>query len=197
MTLWNGISIAAKPTGELIALAKLKSRLRVDMDDDDGLLADFLKGAIARIDGPAGIGYALMEQTWRKSMDCFPWCITLPGAPIKSVTSIKYLDSAGTEQTLPATDYRVDLDCEPVRIEPAYGLSWPSTRHVIGAVKVDYVLGEADAGNVLPDLVDAVCLIVAHRYENREAVVTDSAAHELPLGVQWIFNEHSRGHVTA
>lgn len=195
--MWTGVSVVTKPTGELITLPKLKARLRIDVTDDDALLADLLKGAIARVDGPNGIGYALMGQTWRKSMDCFPACIILPGAPIKSVTSITYVDPDGITQTLAAADYRVDMDREPVRIVPAYGISWPSTRDVIGAVKVDYNLGDADAANVQQDLIDAVCLIVAHRYENREAVILGEGAQELPLGAKWILDEHRRGHVAA
>ncbi|NGO51618.1 head-tail connector protein [Allomesorhizobium camelthorni] len=194
--MWTGVSVVTRPTGELITLARLKARLRIDHNDDDGLLADLIKGAIARVDGPSGIGCALMEQTWRKSMDCFPCVIILPGAPIKSIAAITYVDAEGATQTLDSADYRFDLDSEPVRIAPAYGTAWPSTRHVIGAVKIDYRLGETEAANVEQDLIDAVCLIVAHRYENREAVVAESA-HELPLGVEWILNEHARGHVAS
>jgi uncharacterized phiE125 gp8 family phage protein len=195
--MWKGISVVTRPTGELVSLEKLKLRLRIDTLDDDGLLPDLLNGAIARIDGPNGIGYAMMEQTWRKSMDCFPCHILVPGAPIKGITSITYVDTSGVTQTLAAADYRFDLDSEPVRIEPAFGTSWPATRHVIGAVKVDYSLGETDAAKVDPDLIDAVCLIVAHRYENREAVIVGDSVQTLPLGVQWILNEHSRAHVAA
>ncbi|EHK56824.1 head-tail connector protein [Allomesorhizobium alhagi] len=194
--MWTGISVIIRPTGELITLARLKARLRIDHSDDDDLLAELLKGAVARVEGPSGIGYALMEQTWRKSMDCFPCVIILPGAPIKSVTAITYVDTDGATQTLDSADYRIDVDSEPARIVPAYGTAWPSARHVIGAVKIDYRLGETDAANVEQDLIDAVCLIVAHRYENREAVLNETA-HELPLGVQWILDEHVRGHVAA
>ncbi|NMG39891.1 hypothetical protein GRZ55_11615 [Chelativorans sp. ZYF759] len=195
--MWNGVSIVQKPTGELLTLAKLKSRLRVDHDDDDDLLTDLLKGAIARIDGPNGIGFAMMEQAWRKSMDAFPHTIILPGAPIKSVTSITYVDPAGEQQTLDHDAYRVDVDCEPVRIVPAVGKFWPATHHVIGAVKVNYVLGEVDAANVAPDLIDAVCLLVGHRYENREAVNVGNIVSEFPLGFEAIVAEHRRGKVLA
>ncbi|MBB4185829.1 putative phiE125 gp8 family phage protein [Sinorhizobium terangae] len=194
--MWSGVSVSTKPGGELISIAKLKSRLRIDVADDDEMLGDMLKGAIARIDGPNGIGVAMLKQTWRKSMDCFPSCIMLPGAPIKGVTSITYVNNDGVTQTLAADKYRVDLNKEPVRVEPAYGLSWPSSRDVIGAVTVEYEVGENSAADVHADLIDAVCLIVGHRYANREAVSED-AAHALPLGVEWILQEHVRCHVTA
>ncbi|BCH32633.1 hypothetical protein MesoLjLc_45630 [Mesorhizobium sp. L-8-10] len=194
--MWHGVSVVAKPTAELVTLAKLKARLVVDHDDDNDLLGDLLKAAIARVDGPFGIGYALMEQTWRKTMDCFPRCILLPGAPIKSVTSITYVDDAGMTQTLDPASYRAVTTVEPASIEPAYGTSWPSTRDVTGAVTVEYKIGETDPTNVPPDLVTAVCMIVAHWYGVRGAVAAGDLK-EVPMGAQWILDEHARGRVAA
>ncbi|WEX07375.1 head-tail connector protein [Chelativorans sp. AA-79] len=194
--MWHGVTVVEKPTGELIPLAMLKQRLRIDVPDDDQLLPELLKGAVARIDGPNGIGVAMMQQTWRKTMDCFPCKILLPGAPITQVISIKYIDDSGAEQTLPPSAYRANVDVEPAVVEPAFGGSWPSVRNITGALKVDYQLGVTDAADVPADLIDAVCLLVAHRYENREAVA-DGGLAELPLGVTAILNEHSRSHVAA
>lgn len=195
--MWKGVSVVVKPAGELITLAKLRARLRITVDAEDELLADYLKGAIARIDGPSGIGYALLEQSWRKSMDCFPSCILLPGAPIKSVTAITYIDVNGDEQTVDPADYHVDLDSEPVRIEPSFGKSWPASRDMHGAVKVDYVLGESDPDDVAPDLIDAVCLLVGHRYENREAAAIGVSVQALPLSFDSIVAEYRRGTVAS
>ena len=194
--MWHGVSVVGKPTGELIALTKLKQRLRIDHNDDDDLLGDLLKQAIARVDGPSGIGVAMMKQTWRKSLDRFPTCILLPGAPVKQVTKISYIDAAGVTQELAPTAYRCDVTSEPARVEVAYGTSWPSTRDIIGAVSIEYELGEADAADVPPDLVSAVCMIVAHWHLTRGAVA-DGNLKEVPLGAQWILDEHSRGRVAA
>lgn len=195
--MWEGVSVAAKPAALLpITVARLKTRLRIDDTAEDAEITAWLNGAISMIDGPNGIGYAMMTQSWQKSMDCFPSTIVLPGAPIKSVTSITYIDTAGTEQTLDSADYRVDLTREPVRITPAYGTAWPSTRDVTGAVVVEYVVGEADSADVPADLVDAVTLIAGHRFRNREAVA-NSSLKELPLGVQNILDRHRRSWVAA
>lgn len=194
--MWTGVQVITKPADLPVSLADTKGRLEVDSSDWDAKITSMIKGAVARIDGPSGIGYALMVQTWRKTFDCFPAMIKLPGAPIKSVTSIKYLDAAGVEQTLDAADYRADFSGEPARIVPAIGKAWPATSPTIGAVWVDYVLGEADADDVLADLIDAVYLTVGHRFENRTAVVMGQSS-ELPLGVRSILVEHNRVAVTA
>lgn len=195
--MWHGVTVKTKPVGSVITVEKLKARLRVDHADEDVLLADLLKGAVARIDGPSGIGFAMMGQTWRKSLDCFPYCtILLPGAPVKSIAAVTYLDVNGDEQTVDPADYRLDVDAEPARLEPAFGKSWPASRFVKGAVKIDYVLGENDAADVPADLIDAVCLLVAHRYENREAVA-EGAMSAVPLGFESIVREYQRGAVAA
>jgi uncharacterized phiE125 gp8 family phage protein len=198
--MWQGVSVVTKPASLPVDVATVKARTRIDHADDDTLVAALIAQAVARIDGPNGIGVGMVEQTWRKSLDRFPLhgraCILLPGWPIKSVSSITYVDLAGTTQTMPAEDYRVDLDAEPVRIEPVYGGSWPGTRDVIGAVKVDYVVGEADAADMEPALVAAVCLLVAHWYEHRETA-SPEAMSEIPHGFEVLVAEHRRCHAGA
>jgi len=198
---WNRVTVVTKPSVLPVTLDQVKDRLRIDTDADDALLIGLIKGAIARIDGPAGIGYALMEQTWRLSLDEFPGnyngTIVLPGAPVKSVTSVNYVDSAGANQTVATADWRLDIRTEPVRLEPEYGTAWPGTRDINGAVWVDYVLGEANAEDVPDDLTDAICLLVGHRYENREVGVTGTIFTKLPLGAEWIMQEYRRNVVTA
>lgn len=198
--MWHGVSVAAGSTVAVIDLPLLKQRLSIDFSDDDVVLISLLAGATAAIDGPNGIGIAMMQQTWRKAMDAFPGssgCILLPGAPVKSVATVTYMDANGVDQTMEAGDYRVDVSMEPARVEPAFGKSWPATRRGAGAVKVSYVLGETDQAKVPSSLVDAVCMIVSHRYHNREAAVVGRSVAALPLGVEWILNEHRRGHVAA
>lgn len=194
--MWGGVTVVEKPAQKPVSVAQLKQWLRIDHSDDDQLLAPMLEGAIAKIDGPDGIGYAMMRQTWRKSMDAFPPCILLPGAPVKGIATVRYLDSAGVEQTLPEAAYRLDKDSEPARLVPAPGTTWPPTLRTIGAVKVDYRLGEEAAADVQPALVDAICLIVGHRFKHREAA-SDQTAESLPFGVEWILAAHSRCTVAA
>ncbi|KQR27211.1 hypothetical protein ASF91_19525 [Rhizobium sp. Leaf155] len=194
--MWDGVSVVTRPTAELIPLATLKQWLSIEHSDDDALLEQMLRGAIARIDGPQGIGYAMMRQTWRKSKDFFPSCFLLPGAPVKKIVSVNYVDPSGATKTLPEDHYRLDADSEPARLSPAIGKSWPAAARVDGAVKVEYLLGEDSADNVAADLIDAVCMIVGHRYRNREAGSSDKI-ETLPLGVEWILNEHARCHVAA
>jgi uncharacterized phiE125 gp8 family phage protein len=193
--MWRGITIKVRPSAKPVTIARVKEWLRVDHSSDDDLIQEMIDGAIARIDGPSGIGLALMTQTWQKTFDCFPAVIRLPGWPIKSVSSITYLDQAGALQTLSPSLYSVDLENEPVRIIPALNGTWPMTQAVMGSVKVAFVLGEDDPINIPADLKTAIYMLTAYRYEHREAA--GDAVSELPLGVSHILANYNRCAVAA
>jgi len=186
--MWRNVKVKTKPTLDPVSLAELKARIRVDSSDDDTVISAYLRGAVARIDGPAGIGYALMSQTWEYTLDAFPSVIYLPGAPVVSVTSIKYYDVDNVLQTLDSADYRLDIGTDCARIESVD--SWPGIYTRFGAVIVEYVLGVADSVDLPADLVDAVCLMVAHRCEERQ--ITGMPQTATPFGYESIINEYKR-----
>lgn len=69
--------------------------------------------------------------------------------PLQSVISITYTDNDGVEQTLAASQYRVDAISRPARVEPAYGVVWPSSLDQMNAVKIRFVAGYG-AASVVP-----------------------------------------------
>lgn len=196
MTQWNAVKVATAPSVMAVSVAEAKAWLRVDHADEDSVIETLVRAAMARIDGPHGIGWGMMAQTWALSLDGFIDTILLPGAPVKSVTSITYLDTDGTSQTVDSGNYRVDLSRDQPRVTPAYGLSWPVARAVNGAVTVTYVVGESSEVNVPADLKTAVLLLAANYYQNREAA-TESGMAALPFGVEFLIRDYRRMMVTA
>lgn len=187
--MWRRVKVKTKPTALPISIPALKARMRVDFSDEDTVIAGYLSGAIASIDGPSGIGYAMMEQTWELAVDRFVRVIALPGAPVKSITSIKYYDKDNTFQTLDPAEYTLFVGGDVAIVEPVN--SWPSTHNRVGAVVIEYVLGESDAANVPASLIDAIALLVAHRYEFRQPVVFGSTS-ELPYGTESLISDYRR-----
>jgi uncharacterized phiE125 gp8 family phage protein len=99
------------------------------------------------------------------------------------VTSIKYIDTAGTEQTLAASEYTVDGASEPGRIVPAYNVSWPSTRGHINDVTVRFVAGYT--GSAMPQSIhSAMLLIVGELFERREHGIVGSTITSVPFSAQ-------------
>jgi len=109
------------------------------------------------------------------------WDYPPPLPPLQSVTSIKYLDTAGDEQTLDSAAYRVDIYSHPARITPAYGYTWPALRDVINAITIEFVTGYGDEVTDVPeDLRHAIRLLAAHYFDERSATSTE-APKTVPL----------------
>lgn len=96
-------------------------------------------------------GRALVEQTYRLTLDRFAGAILLEKPPILTVVHVKFYDQAGVQQTLHPDDYLLDAESEPGYVLPAPGRSWPATQARVNAVEVAYTCGYgADDANV-PD----------------------------------------------
>ncbi|MDX0413916.1 hypothetical protein GOC69_24220 [Sinorhizobium medicae] len=189
MNEWTRLVRTVAPAGPAVTVAEAKRHLRVFHDDDDADIAAMVAAAEAFIEGPNGIGIALLSQTWRLSLDYFPCEIVVPLGPVTGVTSVTYRDEAGVEQSV--TGLRYDLDQQPLRIWSARDTSWPSVACEPGVVKVTFVCGH----QTLPqDLRWALLLLVGHFHENREAVA-DGGLSELPLGVASILERYRVGRV--
>lgn len=187
---WARLVRVTAPAALALALPAAKAQVgAVEFDDDDARISDAIAAAIAHVDGPNGLGLAMINQTWRLSLDRWPPCIEIPLTPVSSVTSIKYRDPADVEQTLDPALYALDLDQQPVRIVPAVGVTWPTPRLRPGAIKIEFVAGYgATEADVPADLRQALKLLVSHFYANTDAV--GQKLEVLPLGVEAVFDRY-------
>lgn len=158
------IPVATEPV--TLAEARLQVRLTADDGtDEDALLTAWITAA--RELAEQYTGRALAPQTLEGALDSFPSCAEgfgLPMPPVTAITSIKYTDTAGVEQTLATDQYTLSTYGDSRSVTPAYGVSWPSTQAIANAVRVRFVAGYAQT----PEAVRAaILLMVAWLYENR------------------------------
>ena len=184
-----GLALITGPVSDPVTVIEAKSHLRETSADNDGLIAGYILAA--RQAAEDFTRRKLFTQTWDFSIDG-DWPrekvngvqrqrIVLPLPPLQSVTSVKYYDSAGTLQTMAADQYRVDPTSYEGRIEPAYGVVWPTVRDQMSTIVVRMVVGYSS----LPEPVrQSILLTVGHFYANRESVVTGTIATELPQAAQ-------------
>lgn len=178
-----GLVLSAAPASEPVTTAEAKSHLRVDDSDSDTLIDTYVAAARAAVE--AFTKRALFTQTWVYRIDyAFPTQIRLPIGPVQSISSIVYVADDGTSTTLATSDYRTALNGETGVIEPAWGKTWPSARTVLDAIAVTFIAGESDTANIPKAIRHALLMLVAHYYENREAVLVGQSANEIPLGVK-------------
>lgn len=172
MDVYN-FTLKTAPAIEPITLAEARKWLRGPESEDDDLIDRLIRGRREAMERNEGL--ALITQTWTLRFDRFPHCgeIQIKKRPVQSITSIKYLDQAGAQQTLtPIVDYQVDTYSFIARIFPAYQKSWPLTQCVVNAVEIEFKAGYGDNLDDVPqDLKDALLLRIADKYENREEML--------------------------
>jgi len=80
---------------------------------------------------------------------------------VQSITSLKYIDTDGAEQTIDAADYVLDNFASPGWVLPTYDTSWPDTRAVANAVRLQIVCGYGDAGSDVPEPIRHAIVLIA------------------------------------
>jgi len=192
------LQLVIPPAGEPVTLLEAKQHLRVDVDDDDALIGSLI--AAARQAAETITGRQLMTARWKLVLDAFPGAtfahagtgatfslpahaVLLAKCPVQSVISIEYLDMNGTLQTMHAEDYVLDAACEPARLSPAFGKSWPPTLPQIGAITVTFDAGYGLASAVPEGIKSWIKLRVGSLYGHREevSVLTRGRIDPLPF----------------
>jgi uncharacterized phiE125 gp8 family phage protein len=167
------------PAALAVSVSLAKQQCRVTHDHEDEFLEHLVNVATDKV--LSMTRYACIAQTWQLTLDRFPGIdqITLPFAPLASVTSIKYDDEDGAEQTHAASNYSVETGLWPGRVRLKSTKEWPGLNSDINAVRVLYVVGHASAADVPNELKQAILMAVGHFYRNREDVITGTIASQL------------------
>lgn len=157
-------------TVEPLSVEQAKRHLREDVADPyvDEAIADMITAA--RMDAEHRLQRTLITTEWRLTLDAFPCdsVIRLPMGRTLLVYSVKYVDEAGTLQTVAPERYLVDYTGDTARITPAHGLRWPGTRVQPGAVQVQYTAGYgATAASVPAPIVSWIKLALTDLYGQR------------------------------
>lgn len=165
---------------------------------DRGDLGDHMRGSTGALDiashygviiGSATAFYerhtntSLITRTLRLALDAFPDTIYLPRGPVQSVTSVKYLDADGQQQTLDPSLYHLDAAHQPARLTPAHDTTWPEARNLHGSVTVDYLAGYGDEVPSIPDDVRAALLMLATHFSDNQGATSTLTIKEVPLAV--------------
>jgi len=189
----------------------VKSFCRISIPDDDGLLGAIITRA--RHYAEEVTGRALLPQRWKLTLQNWPgrdWTnmtsgvgysnvdayyrynfIALPqAAPLIAVDTFTYLDTAHLKYSLATpVDYLVDSDREPGRVVLPYGQVWPTrVLDTASPIQITYRAGYLDASQIPPPIIQAMLMLVAHWYENREAMVVGRTA-QIATEIRWAPDE--------
>lgn len=185
------LSLVTAPADEPLSLEEAKEHLRVSVTDEDELIRALVIAARERAEQETR--RALVTQTWEATGRFFPNVVRLPKPPLRSVTHVKYFDTANVEQTLDAsTFYKVSApagpQAEPGRISLRYGQVWPSAYAEDDVITVRFVAGYGDAEDVPWTIKQGMLLAIGHWYANRETVVVGTIVADLPMASKQLWS---------
>ncbi len=185
-----GLVVTTPASEEPISVLEAKAFLRIDpsVTEFDDLVSSLVEASTE----------LLQEQIWRQlvtatltwTLDRFPRSafepLWVPRPPLQSVSTIQYIDTAGSLQTWSSAEYKVDVSEEPGRILPAYGYDWPETRAEMEAVTITFVAGYGLAAAVPSRAKVALKQLVMRAFDFREPL-TVGQVMEVP-GLKHVVN---------
>jgi len=165
-----------------------------DSDTDSAYITAIIKAARLHLEKSTGL--SLVNQSLKATWDRLPRGseIDLPRSPLASITSVKYLDTAGAEQTFSSSAYSAkDVACAGafgrLALKPDY--DWPELGDYRGAFYVTFVAGYGAAATDIPaDLRLAVLWLAAWWYESRLPVNVGNIVNELPHHLNALIESH-------
>ena len=150
---------------EVVTLASLKLHLKVSSTTENDLLTSYIVACREYVE--KYLNRALVKQTVTMVLDTFPTVnyINLRLTPIISLTSLKYyIDEVETS----FTDVTIDTVSKPSRLNLTLDNSFPSVDNIRSVIKVVYVAGYSDVVNCPDVYKNAIMLMAADMYANRE-----------------------------
>lgn len=182
----------------LMDLQTAKVHLRI-LDDDsfDVEIDDLVLSVTAQLDvddaGQGGLAFPLGLQVWGMFQAKFPaGQIDLPFSGIEKITSVKYWDTAGQQQTLAADQYILAGSGGARCLVPLSGVYWPSVADRPDAVEITFEAGHATMELVPNDIKRAAKLLIGHYFENHSEVVVGTVSVKIQAGVDSLLQRYRR-----
>lgn len=170
------------PTIEPVSVSELRDHLRLDDHTESGMLSGFITAARTHLENIAW--RAFISQTWDVYFDAFEAKMVVPRPPLSSITSITYVDTAGSTQTLSTSIYEAGIENELGHVRLQYNQTWPTTRGHSDDIRVRAVCGYGAASSSVPQPIrQAILLLAGYWYSQRETASNESLS-KVPYAVE-------------
>ncbi len=165
-----GLTQTSAPAVEPLSTAEAKKHLKVEFADEDTLIDSLI--VAARIMAEAYTVRQLITATYTLTLRDFPGGfgkIDLSPTPLGSVSSITYLDTSGTSQTLATSVYEAVTDDVSAKVVLKPSQVWPSVQSgKYETVTVTFTAGYGAAGSNVPESArTGMLLLIGDFYHNR------------------------------
>ncbi|MEM8663858.1 MAG: head-tail connector protein [Pseudomonadota bacterium] len=173
--------LVSAPQAEPVTRDEAKAHARIDGSAEDAQVDALIKAARTEVENRTG--RALMAQGWRIVRDGVPagGVVRLAPAPVISVDAVTVYAADGTPEVVPASEYQADLASAPGRLKFAAGRVWGA--RAMNGLEVDITCGYGAAADVPAPLKQAILMLVAYWFEQREAAAVGGVAGPVANGL--------------
>ena len=147
-----------------MTLAEAKTQLRERSTDYDAEIMNLITEGRVYVEKMSG--RALVTQTRAMYLNGLYDSITIPHAPLQSVSSISYQDDNNATQTLSSSLYTVDAKSQPGVVARAYNQTYPSVYDDLNVVTITFVCGYGTREDVPDSYKAAIKLYVQWRFDH-------------------------------
>lgn len=160
--MWYPLTVTVAPAAEPVTVAEAKAQCRIDGSDEDAQIGALIAAAREYVESYTGT--ALVTRTVTVKCDHFADFKMVPALPLRSVSSIAYVDEAGATHTLSADVYEVRSDGLEASIVLKPEKAWPTIQKG-SRITVTASIGYSP---VPPSVKHAILLILGDWYRSRE-----------------------------
>ena len=120
----------------------------------------------------------LINQTWTQFFDRFTDPLELRWPPLNSITSVKYTDTDGDQQTVSTDVYEAGENFGVGIVRRKFEQEWPTdVRLHPDSIEVAFVAGYGTAGSDVPSGIrHAIKIMVADMWQHPESIVLGTIA---------------------
>jgi uncharacterized phiE125 gp8 family phage protein len=181
-----GLTLVTAPTVEPITWEEALDHLKQPSTDDRELVQSQIRACREHIEGYTG--RQICTATYDYSIDKFSvGALYIPRPPLQSITSVKYIDTDGDEQTVDSSvyDYEAAIGMRG-ELFLAYDQTWPTARAQRGAVTIRFVAGYGLASSVPDSIKQAIKMHLGLLYGiGREAATVPVGGNLVKVPFGW------------
>ncbi|WP_411035100.1 head-tail connector protein [Shinella sp. BYT-45] len=176
------------PAAEPITLAEAKAHLRLDTNDEDGLLTALIRTARQYLEAETGL--CLIVRPLRLYLDRWPGerVIQIARGPVQAIETVTVYDALGEPVAVDAAGHVLDGAARPARLLLPRR---PAAERAVNGIEIDFTAGFGESGADVPDtLKRALLLHVAAMYELRGVLAPDAQPGAVPPGYDRLVAPH-------
>lgn len=162
--MWYASTVTAEPANEPVTLAEAKAQCRVDGTADDTALNGFIAAGRSYVE--SYLGTPIITRTVTVKCDSFADFARFPVVPLQSVSSISYIDTAGTNQTLQTSIYETRSDGLTASLALKANQTWP-TIQIGSRITVEAIVGADTAPEAVKH---AILLLISQWFDERSSL---------------------------